>query len=147
MAAGPWVLMNDFKLNVYNKLIDLDSDVFKVAIATSASNLAATMTPATYASVTNELATAGGYTAGGATAASPTLTGGGAIATITWDTADVAWTGTGAGFTGRFAYIYDDTAASKNVCAFCLLDSTPADVTVPAGVTATLSIANVFSAT
>ena len=147
-APGPWVLYNDFKLNAFKKLMDLSADAFLVALVTSSSNaISATLTPATYATVTNELTTANGYTAGGASAGSPTLTGGGSTATITWDTADVSWTASGAGFTARAAVIYDNTAASKNLIAYCLLDSTPADVTVAAGNTLTLQIANVFSDT
>ncbi len=146
MAAGNWVLLNDFKLNTYKKLIHLGTDTIKVGLATSASNLASTLTPSGYTDVTNELSTSGGYTAGGATVASPTLTGGGATSTITWDTDNVSWTGSGGGFTARFAFIYSDTASGKQVIAYCLLDSTPADVTVAAGVTLTITIANVFSA-
>lgn len=147
MAAGPWQLINDFKFNAYQKLMDLDSDTFKVGLALSTSNLATTMTPSGYANITNELTTTGGYTAGGTTAGSPTLTGGGATATITWDTGNVSWTGSGAGFTARFAFIYDDTSVGKQIIAFCLLDSTPADVTIIAGVTMTITIANIFTAT
>lgn len=145
-APGPWTLYNDFKLNAFKKLMDLSADTIKVALVTSASNaIVATLTPATYATVTNELSTANGYTAGGATAASPGLTGGGATSTITFDTADVSWTASGAGFTARAAVMYDDTATSKNLIAFCTLDSTPADVTVAAGNTLTINIANVFT--
>jgi len=147
MAAGPWILLNDFKLAVESKLIDLTSDTFKVGLATSASNLASTLTPSAYSNITLELSTAAGYTAGGATAATPGLTGGGATATITFSTAAVSWTAFGGGFTARYAFIYDDTAAVKQVIAYCLLDSTPADVTVAAGITLTLTVGNVFAAT
>lgn len=147
MAAGPWILLNDFKLAVEKKLIDLSADTFKVGLATSSSNLASTLTASAYSNVTHELSTAAGYTAGGATAGSPGLTGGGATATITFSTAAVSWTGSGGGFVARFAFIYDDTAAVKQVIAYCLLDATPADVTVAAGITLTLTVGNVFSAT
>ncbi len=147
MAAGNWILYNDFKLNILKKLMDLSMDTFKVALLQSTSNgIAAALTPATYATLTNEVANGNGYTTGGASAGSPTLTGGGAVSTITWDTADVAWTATGGPIVARAAVIYDFTAAAKNLVAYCLLDSTPADVTVPDGVTETVQISNVFSA-
>lgn len=145
MADGPWILVNDFKLNAYKKLMDLSADAFKLALVTSASNIAATMTPATYAALTNELPTLNGYTAGGATLASPTLTGGGAVATIDWDTGNGTITASGGNLVARWAVIYDNTAASKNIVAFCLLDSTPANYTIVDGTTLTVSIANVFS--
>lgn len=147
MAAGNWTLVNDFKLESYQKLMNLASDAMKVALVTSASNIASTMTPATYSALTHELSTSGGYTAGGATAGSPTLVGGGATATIGFSTADVTWTGSGGGFAARWAVLYDDTSASKDIIAFCLLDSTPADVTITAGELLRIQVATVFQAT
>ena len=143
-AAGPWVLYNDFKASAFKKKMDLTADTFKVALVTSASNaINAALVSAQYANITNELTTANGYTAGGATAASPTITGGGATSTITFDTADVSWTGSSSGFTARAAVLYDDTATNKDLIAYSLLDSAPADVTVASGNTLTIQIANV----
>jgi hypothetical protein len=143
-AAGPWVLYNDFKLNAFKKLMDLSADTIKVALVTSSSNaISATLTPATYVTINNELTTANGYTATGVACSSPTLTGGAGTATITWDVADATWTASGAGFTARAGVIYDST--SGHLIAYCLLDSTPADVTVAAGNTLTINIVNVFT--
>ncbi len=145
-AAGPWVVYNDFKLNQNKKLMDLSADTFKVALVTSSSNaIDKTLTPATYATITNELTTANGYTAGGVSVGAGSLAGGGATATITFDTADGVWTGAGSGFTARAAVLYDNTDASKHLVAYMLLDSTPADVTVGPGNTLTIQITNVFS--
>lgn len=148
-AAGPWVVYNDAKLNSWKANFALQSDSFKVALFTSASvAIAATVTPATYASFASdghEVSNGNGYTTGGAAAGSPTLTGGGATGTITFDTADVSWTGTGAGFTARAAVLYDTTTGFA--IAYCLLDSAPADVTVSAGNTLAIQIANVFTET
>lgn len=148
MAAGSWQIYNDFKLNQNKKLMDLSADTFKVALVTSTSNaIAVTLTPATYATITNELTTANGYTAGGFSVGAGSLSGGGATSTISFDTADATWTASGAGFTARAAVLYDDTAASKNLVAYMLLDATPADVTVQAGNTLTIQITNVFQET
>lgn len=147
MAAGPWIIYNDFIASSYKKLMDLDAtDTIKVALVQSTSNaINKALVGAIYSSVTNEVANGNGYTTAGATAASPTITGGGATATITFDTNNVSWTGSGAGITGiRAAVIYDSTTG--DLIAYCLLDNTPADVTIASGVTGTLSIANVFSA-
>jgi hypothetical protein len=145
-AAGPWVIYNDFKFNAFKKLMDCSADTFFVALVTSASNaMSATLTPATYATLTNELATANGYTLGGVSVGAGSLTGGGATATVTFDTADATWTASGAGFTARAAVLFDNTDASKHLVAYCLLDSTPADVVTAAGNTLTLQITNVFT--
>lgn len=146
MSAGNWIIYNDFIAQSYKKVMNLNAaDTVKVALVLSTSNaINKALVGAIYSSITNEVANGNGYTTAGATAASPVIAGGGATATITFDTANVAWTGSGAGFTARAAVIYDSTTG--DLIAYCLLDSTPADVTVAAGVTLTISIANVFSA-
>ena len=144
MAAGPWVIHDAFKSRPYSASGPLiASDAIKVALAASTSN-AATTSINNYASLTNELSTANGYTSGGATAASPTVSG---TSTVTFDTADVSWTASGGSITARFAVMYDNTDTNKTIIAHCLLDSTPADVTVTTGNTLTIGIANVFSLT
>ena len=147
MAAGPWVVYNDFMASAYKKVFNLNAtDTLKVILVTSASNaINKALVTAQYATVTNQLSTSGGYTSAGATAANGSITGGGATATITFDTDNVAWTGSGGGFTARAAVMYDDTATNKDLIAYFLLDSTPADVTVGAGITLTITIAGVFS--
>lgn len=146
MSAGNWQPYNDFKAQSYKKIFDIDAtDTIKVALVLSTSNaINVALVGATYGAITNEVANGNGYTTGGATAASPVVSGGGATGTITFDTANVSWTGSGAGFTARAAVCYDSTTG--DLIAYSLLDSTPADVTVPSGVTLTMTIANVFSA-
>lgn len=143
MASGPWVIYNEAKVSLGKKVFDLTADTFKVALLISTSNAgSASLVTAQYATLTNELSTANGYTAGGATASSPTWVN--SSGTITWDTADVSWTATGT-LTARFAVIYDNTATNKDLIAYMLLDSTPADVSVTSGNTLTIQIANVFT--
>ncbi len=149
MAAGAWTLYNDFKANIFKKVYNLNAtDTIKVALFASTSNAgSAALVSANYGTLTNEVASGNGYTTGGATAASGSITGGGATATITFDTANVSWTATGGNIGPfRWAVMYDDTAASKQCIAFCLLDSTPADVTILIGDTGTINVANVFTA-
>lgn len=145
-APGPWVIYNDFKLNIGKKLIDLINDTFKVALVTSLSNaIDATLTPATYTTLNHEVASGNGYTTAGASAATPAWTGGGATASSTFDTADVTWTASGAGITARAAVLYDVT--SGHLVAYMLLDSAPADVVIQPAVTEVIQIANVFTLT
>jgi hypothetical protein len=143
-ACGPWVLYNDFKANVFKKLLDMSADSFKVALVTVGSNgIDATRTPATYATLTNEVSNANGYTTTGYSVGTGSLTGGGATATITFDVADAIWTASGAGITARAAVLYDSTTGY--LVAYCLLDPTPADVVTAAGNTLTINIVNVFT--
>jgi hypothetical protein len=139
MAAGPWVIHDKAKLYEGDGVIDYGADTFKMALYLSTSNVAATSVDP-IASATNEVATAFGYTAGGVTVAATYTESAG---TVTFDTADAVWNASGGDITARFAVIYDDTVAApvaKPIIAHCLLDSTPADVTVTDGNPLTVQI-------
>jgi hypothetical protein len=131
MAAGAWTLTNNAK----DKLSEgrfLAADTYKIALFLSTSNIGASST--TYAGVTNEHAGANGYTTGGNAV---TLSKSG-TSTITFDATDPAvWTASGGSIVARFAVLYE---VSGDVLCYCLLDTTPADVTVTTGNTLTLTI-------
>lgn len=130
MAAGTWTLTNTGRTNILNGTFDIDSDSYKVALFTSASNIGASST--TYAGVTSEVANANGYTTGGI-AVTLVLSGTTSV-TVSFSTNPV-WTASGGSITARFAVLYE---VSGNVLAYCLLDSTPADVTATTGNTLTI---------
>jgi len=137
MAAGNWTIYNKFKLALGNKAENLGSDTFKMALFASTSNVgSASLSPATYAGATNELSTANGYTAGGVTLTSVSWTD--ASGTETFTCANPSWTASGGTITARFAVIYNST--SGDLVCYCLLDSTPADVSVTTGNTLTIQI-------
>lgn len=140
MAAGAWVVHDSIKEYMGNKVVDFDADSFKINLYTSASDIATT-TENAIASITNQVATANGYTQNTEAINSPTWTASGATITFDWAGADPAWTASGGTIVGRFAGIYDDTVAAPVVdplVCHCLLDSTPADVTVNDGNTLTI---------
>lgn len=131
MAAGTWTLTNAGRTSLLDGTFDLDSDTFKMALFLSTSNLGASST--TYAGVTNEHANGNGYTTGGE---SVTLSLSGTT-TVTVDSTDVVWTASGGSITARFAAIYE---VGGNILCYCLLDSSPADVTATDGNTLTVAI-------
>lgn len=131
MAAGAWTLTNTGRTKLLNGTFDLDTDTFKMALFQSTSNIGASST--TYAGLTNEHSNANGYTTGGKTL-TPSLSG---TTTVTWDVDDQVWTASGGSITARFAVIYE---SAGDVLAYCLLDSTPADVTATSGNTLTVAI-------
>jgi hypothetical protein len=125
MAAGTWVFPDGARTKLLDGTFDIDSDSWKMALFLSTSNLGTSTT--TYAGVTNEHANANGYTTGGI---SITLTLAGTT-TVTVDiSVDPTWTASGGSIVARFAAIYE---VSGNVLCYCLLDSTPADVTTTTG--------------
>ena len=142
MAALAWVVHDKIKEYEGNKVIDFDTDAFKMILALSTSNIATTSIDA-LSTVTNEHANANGYTTGGAACASPTWTE--SSGTVTFDCADVVWTASGGSIVAKFAAIYDDTVASPVVdpvvCHSQLDDSSPgANITATDGNTLTVAI-------
>jgi len=130
MAAGAWTLTNAARTNLVNGTFDLDSDSWKVGLFLSTSNIGASST--TYAGVTNEHAAANGYTTGGI--AVTLVLAGTTSVTVSFATNPV-WTASGGSIVARFAVLYE---VGGNVLAYCLLDSTPADVTITSGNTLTI---------
>ncbi len=125
MAAGVWVFTNGGRTNLIDGTFDIDSDTWKMALFLSTSNLGPTST--TYAGLTNEHANANGYTTGGESIALE-LSG---TTTVKVDvTTNPTWTASGGSITSRWAVIYE---VGGNILCYCLLDSTPADVTVTDG--------------
>ena len=133
MAAGAWTFTNAGRTSLLNGDFDLDTNTFLCALFLSTSNIGAGST--TYAGLTNEHANANGYTTGGISMGVLTLAG---TTTVTVDDpADMVWTASGGSIVARFAVIYE---SGGNVLCYCLLDSTPADVTATTGNTLTIAL-------
>jgi hypothetical protein len=132
MAAGSWTFTDVGRTKLLNGTFDIDTDSFKCALFLSTSNIGAAST--TYAGLTNEHSAANGYSTGGI-AVSLTLAG---TTTVTVDVAtDPVWTASGGSITARFGVIYE---VAGDVLCYCLLDSTPADVTATTGNTLTVQM-------
>jgi len=131
MAAGVWTFTAAGRTSLLNGDFDLDTDVFKMALFLSTSNIGADST--TYAGLTNQHANANGYLTGG-TAITISLSG---TTTVIVDGTDCSWTANSGSIIARFAVIYE---VSGKVLCYCLLDSTPADVTVTDGNILTVQI-------
>lgn len=81
------------------------SDTWKVALAATINSADTTFTPGT-----TDLATGNGYTAGGNTAAVSTAAQTGGTYKLVL-TSPAVWTATGAGFTFRYAILWDSTTS------------------------------------
>lgn len=129
MAAGAWTFTNEGRTTLLNGTTVPGTDTFKMALLLSTSNIGAAST--TYAGVTNEVSNANGYTTGGV---SVTLSLSGTT-TVTCACTDAVWTASGSGITARYGLLYK---VSGHVLAYCLLDSSPSDVTASSGNTLTI---------
>lgn len=123
-AAGAWTPTATTRTQILNGSFDWDTTLFKVALFTSASNLTTAST--SYAAVTSEVANANGYTTGGITV---TFVISGTTTVSVAFNQNPAWAASGGSLVARWAAIY---AVGGNIAFFCLLDGTPADVTVTA---------------
>jgi len=100
-------MVTSFKAEILGGVQDLDTDVIKIALYTSAASLDATTT---VYSTSNEVIGVG-YTAGGNTLASPTISTSGTTAYV--DFADSSWTT--ATITARGALIYNSSKSNKAI--------------------------------
>jgi len=123
MAAGDVTVFDQSGTDLGNKLYDMDTDTFKMALVTS------TVTPAqgdagphfggtgTTDYSTNEVTAGGNYTAGGVTLTSVTWAM--AAGVNKWDAADVSIAQHASNPTNaRWGIIYDSTDVNKRAIAF-----------------------------
>ena len=152
MAATAWQLYNSAKKYIGNGTITLGVQNFKMVLATAASN-ASTFTLSTYASVTNEVAAAGGYVTGGRNlvpaTAQWTVGASAKQQKFTMSAVGLAFTASGASLVNiRYAILRNSTgaAAGKLLC-FCQLSSTQFTVTSPNTLTVFPAATGIFTLT
>lgn len=101
-------MCSSFKQQILLAEHDMDTDVFKIALYTSAATLDATTTVYT---TSNEVAAGGGYTTGGNTLSGAAVSLSGTTAFV--DFSDTSWTT--ATITARGALIYNSSKSNKAV--------------------------------
>jgi len=152
MAASAWQLYNKAKQSIGNGTITLGAGVFKMVLATSASNTS-TFTLSTYASVTNEISATGGYVTGGKDLVPATaLWTVGASAKqykFTMSTVGLAFTASGASLTNiKYAILRNSTGATAGrLLCFCQLSSSQFTVTSPNTLTVLPAATGIFTLT
>ena len=152
MAATAWQLYNKAKQSIGNGTITLGAGVFKMVLASTASN-ASTFTLSTYASLTSEISATGGYSTGGKNLVPATAqwTVGASAKSykFTMSTVGLAFTASGASLTNiRFAVLRNSTGAGagKLLC-FCQLSSAQFTVTSPNTLTVLPAATGIFTLT
>ena len=152
MAATAWQLYNKAKQYIGNGTITLGAGVFKMLLATSASN-ASTFTLTAYSQITNEIAATGGYTTGGKNLVPATAywTVGASAKQMkfTMSTVGLAFTASGASLTNiKYAVIRNSTGATAGrLLCFCQLSSSQFTVTSPNTLTVLPAATGIFTLT
>jgi hypothetical protein len=152
MAATAWQLYNKAKQYIGNGTITLGAGVFKMVLATSASN-ASTFTLTAYSQITNEIAATGGYTTGGKNLVPATAywTVGASAKQMkfTMSSVGLAFTASGASLTNiKYAILRNSTGATAGrLLCFCQLSSSQFTVTSPNTLTILPAATGIFTLT
>lgn len=152
MAASAWQLYNEAKKYIGNGTITLGAGVFKMVLATSASN-ASTFTLSAYSELTGEISATGGYTAGGKNLVPATgqWTVGASAKQykFTYSTIGLTFTASGASLTNvKYAVIRNSTGAGAGrLLCWCQLSSSQFTVTSPNTLTILPAATGVFTLT
>jgi len=113
MAASAWVIYNTFKRYMADGTCDLDADVFRMGLYTSASN-AATASLSIRSEVTNEVANGNGYATGGKTLAGVTWSTGASAGEMRFDATATIWSASGGNIADiRYAVLYDESTGTS----------------------------------
>jgi len=150
MAATAWQLYNSAKKYIGNGTITLGAGVFKMVLATSASN-ASTFTLTAYSQVTNEISATGGYTTGGKNLVPATAywTVGASAKQMkfTMSSVGLAFTASGASLTNiKYAILRNSTGATAGrLLCFCQLSSSQFTVTSPNTLTVLPAATGIFT--
>ena len=152
MAASAWQLYNKAKQYIGNGTITLGAGVFKMVLATSASN-ASTFTLTAYSQITNEISATGGYVTGGKNLVPATAywTVGASAKQMkfTMSTVGLAFTASGASLTNiKYAILRNSTGATAGrLLCFCQLSSSQFTVTSPNTLTVLPAATGIFTLT
>jgi hypothetical protein len=152
MAASAWQLYNEAKKYIGNGTITLGAGVFKMVLATSASN-ASTFTLSAYSELTGEIAATGGYATGGKNLVPATgqWTVGASAKQykFTYSTVGLTFTASGASLTNvKYAVIRNSTGAGAGrLLCWCQLSSSQFTVTSPNTLTILPAATGVFTLT
>ena len=149
MAATAWTFYNDAKKKIGNGTILLDAGIWKMELATSASN-ASTTTLSIGSQITGEIAVAGGYAAGGRTIAGIAWTTAGDPASVKWDATDLVFTASGANLSNiKFAIIRNSVGSttSGHLLVWSRLSTAQFSVTSGNTLTVQFAAAGIFTLT
>jgi hypothetical protein len=152
MAASAWQLYNEAKKYIGNGTITLGAGVFKMVLATSASN-ASTFTLSAYSELTGEISATGGYATGGKNLVPATgqWTVGASAKQykFTYSTVGLTFTASGASLTNvKYAVIRNSTGAGAGrLLCWCQLSSSQFTVTSPNTLTILPAATGVFTLT
>ena len=146
MAAGAWTFYNEFKKYMADGTLDLDANIFRVTLHTSASN-AATTTFSVHGSITAEIADGNGYSTSGKTLSATTWAVGASASEYRFDSTAVFWSANGGNIANiKFAVVWVSgaSAGARKLVAYSQLSTAQFTLTDTNRLTITPSANGVF---
>ena len=141
--AGNWQFYSAAKRFLCNGTIDLDTDSFRLALYTSASN-AATISLSTIGSVNNEVAEGNGYSSSGKPLVS-TWGAGASAGAMRFAAAPLVWRATGGDIVGvKFGVLFKEGASAAARKLLCFTQCSASQFSVPAGLAYTITPGGLF---
>lgn len=139
MAAQAWTFYREFKKYMADGFLDMDGDIWRISLYTSASD-AATDTQSTISEITNEVASVTGYSTSGKTLSATTWTTGASTGEMRFDATAVIWTATASDIVDvKFAIIWASGASAGSRKLMCFTSLSSGQFTVGTGNTLTIT--------
>lgn len=147
MAVGAWTLYNSAKEYIADGSIDLDDNIFRVTLHTSASN-AATATISVIGSVDNQIADGNGYSTSGKTLSATTWTTGASAGQMKFDSTAIFWSANGGNIANiKFAVVWKSgaSAGARKVLCYSQLSTSQFTLTTGNRITVTPNANGIFT--
>lgn len=147
MAVGAFVLYNEAKRKLADGTFDLDANIFRATLHTSASN-AATATLTIISSVTNEIADGNGYSTSGKTLSATTWTQGASAGQSKFDSTAIFWSANGGNIANiKFLVIWKSgaSAGARNLLCYSQLSTSQFTLTTGNRLTVTPNSNGIFT--
>lgn len=139
MAAGPWIFYNKGKKHLMDGGIDLDTDVFKLSLFTSASN-AAVLTLSVISQVTGEVTEAFGYSSSGKPLVGVTWSAGASATEMRFDCTALIWNAAGGDITNiKYGVIWKQGVSATVRKLVCYSQLSAAQFAITSGNSLTLT--------
>lgn len=139
MAAGQWTFYNTGKKHLMDGLIDLDTDVFKLSLYTSASNANVT-TLSAVGQITNEVTEAFGYSSSGKPLVGVTWQAGASATEMRFDCTALVWAAAGGDITNiKYGVIWKQGASAGARKLLCYSQLSTSQFSITSGNTLTLT--------
>lgn len=146
MAASAWTFYNEFKKYMADGTLDLDSNIFRISLFTSASN-AATATLSVISSITSEVSEVNGYSSSGKTLSATTWAQGASAGEMRFDSTAAFWSANGGNIANiKFAVIWRSgaSALARKLVAYSQLSTAQFTLTAGNRLTITPSANGIF---